>query len=137
MANQKTKDNAIILNIYDNDDNVVRTTEARLISLRFGVIRSLMELLNIDNVDNTMDLLKTVYEAWDEIKDILQKIFPDVSIEELDNTHIDELVPFLDAIKTGKVDRTLEYLAVPVAVIDATIRSFTENKEIEIVVPKI
>ena len=51
--------------------------------------------------------------------------------------HIDELVPFLDAIKTGKVDRTLEYLAVPVAVIDATIRSFTENKEIEIVVPKI
>ena len=93
MANQKTKDNAIILNIYDNDDNVVRTTEARLISLRFGVIRSLMELLNIDNVDNTMDLLKTVYEAWDEIKDILQKIFPDVSIEELDNTHIDELVP--------------------------------------------
>ena len=51
--------------------------------------------------------------------------------------HIDELVPFLDAIKTGKVDRTLEYLAVPVAVIDATIRSFTENKEIEIVVPEI
>ena len=51
--------------------------------------------------------------------------------------YIDELVPFLDAIKTGKVDRTLEYLAVPVAVIDATIRAFTEEKEIEITIPKI
>ena len=51
--------------------------------------------------------------------------------------HINELVPFLDAIKTGKVDRTLDYLAYPVALIDATIRAFTEEKEIEITIPKI
>jgi predicted dehydrogenase len=49
----------------------------------------------------------------------------------------DELVPFLDAIKTGKVDRTLDYLRYPVALIDATIRSFTEDKEIAITVPEI
>lgn len=48
-----------------------------------------------------------------------------------------ELVPFLDAIKTGKVDRTLDYLKYPVALIDATIRSYTEGKEIEITVPEI
>ena len=65
-----------------------------------------------------------------------QKVFaPEVNLGGAKYT--DELVPFLDAIKTGKVDRTLEYLAVPIAVIDATIRSFTENKEIEIVVPEI
>lgn len=48
-----------------------------------------------------------------------------------------ELVPFLDAIKTGKVDRTLDYLKYPVALIDATIRAFTEGGEIDIVVPEI
>lgn len=50
---------------------------------------------------------------------------------------IDELVPFLGAIKTGKVDRTLNYLKYPVALIDATIRAFTEGGEINIVVPEI
>ena len=83
----------ITINIYDDDDNVVKVVEARLISLRFGVVRSLMEILNIENVDSTVDLLKTIYGAWDEVKNILTKIFPDVELDELDNTHIDELVP--------------------------------------------
>ena len=48
-----------------------------------------------------------------------------------------ELVPFLEAIKTGKVDRDLDYLAYPIAVIDATIRSFEAGgKETAIVLPK-
>ena len=55
----------ITINIYDDDDNVVKVVEARLISLRFGVVRSLMEILNIENVDSTVDLLKTIYGAWD------------------------------------------------------------------------
>ena len=49
----------------------------------------------------------------------------------------EELDPFLDAIKTGKVDRDLDYLKYPVALIDATIRAFTEDKEIAITVPEI
>lgn len=83
----------LTINIYDDDDVVIKVVEARLVSLRFGVVRSLMEILNIENVDNTVDLLKTIYGAWDEVKNILGKIFPDVDLDELDNTHIDELVP--------------------------------------------
>jgi hypothetical protein len=65
-----------------------------------------------------------------------QKVFaPEVNLGGAKYT--DELVPFLNAIKTGEVDRSLDYLIYPVALIDATIRSFTENKEIEIVVPEI
>ncbi len=52
-------------------------------------------------------------------------------------TYVTELSTFVEAVRTGKVDRTLDYLAYPVALIDATIRAFTENKEIEIVLPKI
>ncbi len=50
---------------------------------------------------------------------------------------LDELTPFLDAVKTGKADRTLDYLRYPVALIDATIRSFTEDREVAIVAPEI
>ena len=89
----KETEKKITINIYDDEDKVVKTVEAQLISLRFGVVLSLMEILNIDNVENTVDLLRTIYNAWDEIKMILGKIFPDVDLEELDNTHIDELVP--------------------------------------------
>ena len=94
------KNDELMLNIYDKDDNVVKTVTARTVSLRFGVVRSLMEILNIDNVDSTADLLKTVYGAWDEIKLILVKVFPDATLDELDNTNINELVPVvLTAIK--------------------------------------
>ena len=87
------KNDVISINIYDDADEVVKTVEARLISLRFGVVRSLMEIMNIENVESTTDMLRTIYGAWDEVKNILCKIFPDVELQELDNTHLDELVP--------------------------------------------
>lgn len=51
--------------------------------------------------------------------------------------YVAELDAFVTAIRTGKVDRTLAYLKYPVALIDATIRAFTEGGEIDIVVPEI
>ena len=38
------------LNIYDENDNIVKTSEARFIDLRFGTIRSLMELLKVEDI---------------------------------------------------------------------------------------
>ncbi len=52
-------------------------------------------------------------------------------------SYVVELEAFLNAIRTGKVDRTLDYLAYPVALIDATIRAFTEDREVEIVLPEV
>lgn len=51
--------------------------------------------------------------------------------------YVDELTPFAEAVRTGKVDRGLDYLVYTVALIDATIRAFTEDKEIEITIPEI
>ncbi len=60
---------------------------------------------------------------------------PTVNVDS--SKYVNELAPFAEAIRTGKIDRTLDYLKYPVAVIDATIRAFTEEKEIEIVAPEI
>lgn len=49
--------------------------------------------------------------------------------------YMPSLVDFYDVIKSGKSDMTYKDLAAPVYIIEATIKSITEKKEVEIVVP--
>ena len=89
---------ALILNVYDEKDNVVKTCEANFIDLRFGTIRSLMKLLNIDNINDTSELLKTVYKVWDQLTDILSRAFPDMEEGDWENVKLTELIPILMTI---------------------------------------
>ena len=92
------KNENLTLNIYDNKGKVVKTVDAQLVQLKFKTVRTIMEILNIESVDNTVDILKTLYAAWDEIKEILVEIFPDATLEELDNTNLNELLPLVVSI---------------------------------------
>lgn len=88
----------LILNVYDEKDDIVKTSEAKLIDLRFGTIRSLMELLNVDDIDDTSQLLKTVYGAWAQLTNILGRVFPDMMEEDWENVKLTELLPILMVI---------------------------------------
>lgn len=88
----------LILNVYDEKDDIVKTSEAKLIDLRFGTIRSLMELLNVDDIDDTSQLLKTVYGAWAQLTNILGRVFPDMTEEDWENVKLTELLPILMVI---------------------------------------
>lgn len=83
------------INVYDKNEVVIKTVEAKLVNIKFGTVRKLMAILDIDNVDNTFDIIKSVYDAWDEIKDILSKVFPELTEDELDNVNLNELIPTL------------------------------------------
>ena len=41
------------LNVYDKDGNVTKTVESSNLDISFGHIRAIMELLNVDNIENT------------------------------------------------------------------------------------
>ena len=43
----------LTINVYDENNEVVKTCEAQTIDLEFGTIRALMKLLNVDNVNDT------------------------------------------------------------------------------------
>lgn len=86
------------LNVYDENDNIIKTSEAKMIDLRFGTIRSLMELLKVDDINDTTQLLRTVYSAWAQVISILSKIFPDMEEEDWENIKLSELLPMLVAI---------------------------------------
>lgn len=85
----------LTINVYNEKDEVVKTCEAKLIDIRFGTIRKLMTILDIDSADNSFDILNRVYGAWEDITDILTKVFPDLNEEEMDNVKLGELVPTL------------------------------------------
>ena len=66
------------LNVYNKDGEIIKTVEGRNIDIKFGHIRSIMKLLNVDNIDDTYDLLNSVYSAWEKSRILLQRslLFP-------------------------------------------------------------
>ena len=94
MANKKV----FTINVYDKENNLVKTCEAVDAELTFGAIRSIMKLLNIDDIDDTAQLLKVVYSAWEQLTAILSQCFPDMEEEDWDNVKLEELIPVIVGI---------------------------------------
>lgn len=88
----------IKLNVYDDENNIVKTSTAEVMELKFGSIRSLMKLLNVDDINDTAQLLKVVYGAWEQLTKILNGYFPDMTDEDWDNVKMSELIPVLMTI---------------------------------------
>ena len=88
--------NNLILKIYDNaGKNVIKSYESSTYDLMFGTVMSLMEVLKIEDMNNQMEMMKTIYEAWDEIKSVLSAVFPDVTNEDWKHVKIKELLPII------------------------------------------
>ena len=86
------------IRVYDENGKVTKTCKAEMIDLEFGAVRSIMEILNIDSVANTGELLHTVYSAWDQLIKILNKCFPDMKYDDWDHVKLKELMPVIIGI---------------------------------------
>ena len=71
------------IKIYDDDNNVVKECAAQTVDIKFGQVAAIMELIDVENVENSGEMLKIVYRAWSQLKKILSRIFPDMTEEEL------------------------------------------------------
>ena len=100
----------MILNVYDVEGNVIKTVEAENLDIEFGHIRSIMRLLDVDNINDTWALLKTVYSAWDKLTEVLSQVFPDMEEDDWEHVKIKELVPELLQIVR---DSFAEILTIP------------------------
>ena len=86
------------IKVYDESGAVIKTSTAEMIDLEFGAVRSIMEILNIESISNTGDLLHTVYEAWDQLIKILNRCFPDMEYDDWDHVKVKELMPVIIGI---------------------------------------
>ena len=86
------------INVYDNEGNVIKTSTAVDCDLKFGAVRKIMALLEIDDIDDVSTLLKTVYGAWDQLTKVLSECFPDMTDDDWDNVKVNELIPVTVAL---------------------------------------
>lgn len=85
----------IEIKAYDNEGRVTKICKAKMIDLKFGTIRAIMEVLNIENISDTAQLLNTIYGAWDQVVDILTECFPDMEKDDWENVKVKELMPVI------------------------------------------
>lgn len=89
----------LILNIYDSTGkNIVKTAKSTTYDLMFGTVMGLMDLLKIEDLENTVELLKVLHNAWAEIKSVLSEVFPDVTDDEWKHVKVKELLPIIVSI---------------------------------------
>ena len=96
----------ILLNVYNADMKTIKKQcKAETIKIPFGTIRKLMKLFNIDNVENTGEILNIVMSSWDSVIGILDNIFPEMTEDDWDTVDTKELVSVIyqllkDSFKT-------------------------------------
>lgn len=103
--------NDLVLNVYnDSGKTIVKTFKASTCDLMFRTVRKLMDLLKIEDMGNQAQMLRTIYDAWDEIRAVLGGVFPEVSDEDWDNVRVRELLPLV--LKIAKYSIS-EMFAIP------------------------
>lgn len=80
------------IKVYDKKGKITKTAMAQVIDLEFGTIRAIMEVLNVESMEDTAQLLKTVYGAWDEVTDVLYQCFPDLTKEDWTHVKVKEVM---------------------------------------------
>lgn len=94
------------LNIYNNNDEIVKTYTSNTFRLRTGVTRKIIKHINIEpffagnNQAALLELGKVVVKEFDTFVGILMQIFPGLTEEECDNTDTFEIALIIfEAIK--------------------------------------
>lgn len=95
------------IKVYDNEGNVIKTSTAVDCDLKFGAIRKIMALLEIEDINDIAALLKTVYGAWDQVTKVLSECFPDMTDDDWDNVKVNELIPVTVALVKAMVAKML------------------------------
>lgn len=89
----------IKLNVYNEDwSAVTKTLSATTTKIGFGTIRKLMKLLKIEQAASYTDIFNILGDVWDDVINLLGRIFPEATEEDWEHVSIDELLPTIIAI---------------------------------------
>ena len=83
----------IKLTIYNEDmETVKKECTANLVKVPFGLVRKLMNLFKVENLQDTTQILDIIMTSWEDVIKLLGRIFPDVTEEEWDYVDTSELM---------------------------------------------
>ena len=98
------------ITVYDDNDNVMKECTAQTVDVKFGQVASIMELLDVESVEDSLQLMRMIKKAWNQLIKILSKIFPDMEDDDWNNVSLKELLPVLILILR---DSFKEMMAIP------------------------
>ena len=90
------KNMEIKLNVYNEGMETVKEVHtAKLVKIPFGLVRKLMRLFNVDSLENTTQILDVVSGSWEQVIEVIGRVFPDIKEEEWDYVDTGELTQAL------------------------------------------
>lgn len=96
------------LNVYDSTGKkIVKTCSAETYDIMFGTVNALMKLLKIEELDNQLELLKIIANAWDEVTNVLNSVFPSMTAEDWNHVKVKEIVPVIINIAKFTLSETM------------------------------
>lgn len=81
------------LNIYKSQKEIEKTYEAESYDLMFGTAEEVLNIFDPDKMTNNVEIATTVFKCFNQLKPILQEMFPGVTDDELKHVKIKELIP--------------------------------------------
>lgn len=86
----------IILIVYEDDFKTIKKEViAEPGKIPFGIVRKVMKVLNMENINNTAELVNIVTDMWGDIIKVLTNVFPEMEEEDWDSVDTQELVAVL------------------------------------------
>ena len=98
------------ITVYDDNDNVMKECTAQTVDVKFGQVAAIMELLDVESVEDSVQMMRMIKKAWKQLVRILSKIFPDMEDDDWNNVSLKELLPVLILILR---DSFKEMMAIP------------------------
>jgi hypothetical protein len=83
---------------------------AHTVDVKFGQVAAIMELLDVESVEDSVQMMRMIKKAWKQLVRILSKIFPDMEDDDWNNVSLKELLPVLILILR---DSFKEMMAIP------------------------
>ena len=101
----------LTLNIYNKTGKeIVKTCTATTYDLMFGTVRKLMGLLKIEDLENQVELLKVLNDAWEEIVVVLEEVFPEATENDWNYVKVKELIPIIVKIAKATI---VDFMSIP------------------------
>ncbi|RHV80438.1 hypothetical protein DXB01_04610 [Clostridium sp. OF10-22XD] len=81
------------ITVYENNmKDVKKVLEAEDAKIPFGLARRVVGLFNEEKLNDTGYVMETVTKSWDDLVQLLGRIFPDATEEDWDTVDLAEMV---------------------------------------------
>lgn len=100
------------ITVYENNmKDVKKVLEAEDAKIPFGLARRVVGLFNEEKLNDTGYVMETVTKSWDDLVQLLGRIFPDATEEDWDTVDLAEMV---QVVKDFLLTKLKKLIGIPV-----------------------